>query len=213
MLEAKLIAFEGNECSGKSSAIASLKQWIEEVHGQECVAVKVPGGTPIGQDIRKIIVGEHNTEMSKTVNGLLFAADWCHTLETVVVPALKRGAVVLADRSNVTMYAYQHESEHLDVLMKMGDSIHPVDKVILITTGYSVYSQRIAARDPSLNNARDYITQDTFARYNANYEEYHLRHPEKTVWVNGENTKEDILLAVKYALRDNHVNEPIGGNY
>lgn len=199
MLKPSLIAFEGGECAGKSTVIASLKKWIED-HGQECIIVKVPGETPPGKQIRQIVVGEHHRVMSKTVNALLYCADWVHTLETVVNPAIERGAVVLADRSNVTMYAYQHETPNLKTLMGFADAVRKIDRVIVISTLYATYLERLQGRDVSSNNDRDYIDQETFDQYYHNYQQYREEHPNTTRWVCGEHSPEEILLAVKYAI-------------
>ena len=163
-----LIAFEGTECAGKTTAMAQLKKHIEDTYGVEVVVTRAPGGTPVGTKIREIIVGSDHSEMSKTTNALLFAADYRHTLETLVVPALKRGAVVITDRINLTMRVYQNTAE-AEALAKMNDKIVTPDLIFVMTTPYDVFVKRRDARDASLNNARDYIEKDVHDGYVERY--------------------------------------------
>lgn len=171
-----LIAFEGTECAGKTTAMAQLKKHIEDTYGVEVVVTRAPGGTPVGTKIREIIVGSDHSEMSKTTNALLFAADYRHTLETLVVPALKRGAVVITDRINLTMRVYQNTAE-AEALAKMNDKIVTPDLIFVMTTPYDVFVKRRNARDASLNNARDYIEKDVHDGYVERYVTYADTHP------------------------------------
>lgn len=171
-----LIAFEGTECAGKTTAMAQLKKHIEDTYGVEVVVTRAPGGTPVGAKIREIIVGSDHSEMSKTTNALLFAADYRHTLETLVVPALKRGAVVITDRINLTMRVYQNTAE-AEALAKMNDKIVTPDLIFIMTTPYDVFVKRRDARDASLNNARDYIEKDVHDGYVERYVTYADTHP------------------------------------
>jgi dTMP kinase len=114
--------------------------------------------------------------MSKTTNALLFAADYRHTLETLVVPALKRGAVVITDRINLTMRVYQNTAE-AEALAKMNDKIVTPDLIFIMTTPYDVFVKRRDSRDASLNNARDYIEKDVHDGYVERYVTYADTHP------------------------------------
>lgn len=171
-----LIAFEGTECAGKTTAMAQLKKHIEDTYGVEVVVTRAPGGTPVGSKIREIIVGSDHSEMSKTTNALLFAADYRHTLETLVVPALKRGAVVITDRINLTMRVYQNTAE-AEMLAKMNDKIITPDLIFIMTTPFDVFVARRDARDAALNNARDYIEKDVHDAYVERYMAYADTHP------------------------------------
>ena len=57
-LKPALIAFEGTECAGKTTAIQNVKEWIETTYGQEVVVTRAPGGTPVGMKIRHIVTGD-----------------------------------------------------------------------------------------------------------------------------------------------------------
>lgn len=190
-----LIAFEGTECAGKTTAMAQLKEHIEQTYGVEVVVTRAPGGTPIGTKIREIVVGDANSEMSKTTNALLFAADYRHTLETVVKPALARGAVVITDRINLTMRVYQNTPE-AEALAKMNDKLITPDLIFIMTTPFDVFVKRRDARDASLNNARDYIEKDVHDGYVERYLAYADTHGNTTEVIDCLSEQSEIIAQV-----------------
>lgn len=175
-IKPSLIAFEGTECAGKTTAMAQLKKYIEDTYGLEVVVTRAPGGTPVGAKIREIIVGSDHSEMSKTTNALLFAADYRQTLETVVMPALQRGAMVITDRINLTMRIYQNTPE-AETLAKMNDKIITPNLIFIMTTPFDIFVERRDARDAALNNARDYIEKEVHDAYVERYLTYADLHP------------------------------------
>lgn len=101
---ALFITFEGGDGAGKSTQVALLKQWFE-AQGREVVATREPGGTELGREIRKLLL--HGDYVSPRAEALLYAADRAHHIDTLVRPALSRGAVVLGDRYLDSSVAYQ----------------------------------------------------------------------------------------------------------
>ncbi len=178
-----LIAFEGTECAGKTTAIQNVKTWIEDTYGQEVVLTRAPGGTEVGKQIRQIVTGDKHDEMSPTVNAMLFAADWRHTLETVILPALERGAIVLTDRCNLTCWVYQHQSCEIGKLMDINNKIKGADVTFIMTTPFDTFVARRDARDAALNNARDYIPQEVHDGMVMRYMRYADTHPQNAVAV------------------------------
>lgn len=98
------IAFEGVEGSGKSTIIGTVAEQLRE-SGHEVVEVREPGGTPVAEAIRSVVLGER--DMSDWAEALLFAAQRSDLAEQVIRPALDRGAIVLGDRSVYSSLAYQ----------------------------------------------------------------------------------------------------------
>lgn len=98
------VAFEGGDGAGKSTQAQLLGRWLSE-RDREVVLTREPGGTTVGQTIRDVLLhGEHLTPRAEA---LLFAADRAHHVQTLVRPALERGAVVLTDRYMDSSIAYQ----------------------------------------------------------------------------------------------------------
>jgi dTMP kinase len=100
------IAFEGFEGLGKSTLVRMLAQSLRE-RGAEVVESKEPGGTDIGNAIRAILLDPKSADMVALAEFLLFQASRAQLVQTVIRPALDRGAVVVLDRYTLSSVAYQ----------------------------------------------------------------------------------------------------------
>jgi dTMP kinase len=109
------ITFEGPEGAGKSTQIRHLGEWFRG-EGRECVLTREPGGTGIGEDLRRIL--KHHQGMQPIADPaevLLFAACRAQHVHEVIRPAMARGAVVLCDRFIDSTVAYQGYARGLDL--------------------------------------------------------------------------------------------------
>jgi len=100
-----LIAFEGVEGAGKSTQLDLLRYELER-RGHEVVVTREPGGTPVGERVRAVLL-DPAVELDPRAEALLFAAARAQLVEQVIRPALERGAVVLCDRYLDSSLAYQ----------------------------------------------------------------------------------------------------------
>jgi dTMP kinase len=100
------IAFEGGEGTGKSTQSKLLKEWLE-ARGEKVVLSREPGGTDLGKDLRKILLGHETGAISPRAEALLYAADRAHHVFSVIRPALANGDVVITDRYFDSSIAYQ----------------------------------------------------------------------------------------------------------
>ena len=100
------IAFEGGEGSGKSTQAKLLKGWFEE-EGKSVTLTREPGGSTLGNDLRKILLANETGHISPRAEALLYAADRAHHVYSVIRPALERGDVVITDRYFDSSIAYQ----------------------------------------------------------------------------------------------------------
>lgn len=105
-----LVSFEGGDGVGKSTQIRLLAGWLRE-QGREVVTTREPGGTVLGQRLREVVL--HGEDMGPRAEALLYAADRAHHVDTLVRPALRRGAVVLTDRYLDSSVAYQGDGRAL----------------------------------------------------------------------------------------------------
>lgn len=107
------ITFEGGEGAGKSTQLARLAERLAQL-GQSCVCTREPGGTPLGEEIRALLLRERDDGMDEDAELLLmFAARAAH-LNRVIRPALARGDWVLCDRFTDATYAYQGGGRGID---------------------------------------------------------------------------------------------------
>ena len=99
------IAFEGGEGTGKSTQIALAAAWARE-RGRTVVETREPGGTALGVELRGLVLDPVG-HVTPRAEALLYAADRAHHVDTLIVPALERGEVVLTDRYVDSTLAYQ----------------------------------------------------------------------------------------------------------
>ncbi|MBX9245281.1 dTMP kinase [Actinotalea ferrariae] len=105
-----LISFEGGDGVGKSTQLGLLADRLVAL-GHEVVRTREPGGTPLGVELRNAVL--HGEHVSPRTEALLYATDRAHHVDTVIRPALERGAVVLTDRYLDSSVAYQGNGRDL----------------------------------------------------------------------------------------------------
>ncbi|MEO6204766.1 MAG: dTMP kinase [Mycobacteriales bacterium] len=107
------LALEGGEGAGKSTQGRLLEQWFTG-QGYEVVLTREPGATAIGASIRRVLLDPANDTLAPRSEALLYAADRAQHVTTVILPALRRGAVVITDRYVDSSLAYQGAGRELE---------------------------------------------------------------------------------------------------
>lgn len=105
----RLIVFEGGEASGKSTQAAHLAERLDALLTRE------PGGTPLGLQLRSLLLDANAAEIDVRAEALLMAADRAHHVSEVIAPALAAGRDVVCDRFIGSSLAYQGYGRGLDV--------------------------------------------------------------------------------------------------
>ena len=109
----RFVSLEGGEGAGKTTVLDALRTALRE-HGDEVVSTREPGGTPLAEMIRGLLLDpSHEPPSADTELLLMFAARAQHVRETIL-PALEGGAWVLCDRFTDSSYAYQGGGRGLD---------------------------------------------------------------------------------------------------
>lgn len=100
------ITVEGGEGAGKSTMLAFMRDWLAKA-GRDVVVTREPGGTPLGERVRDILLHARELHMTVETEALLMFAARAEHLERVIRPALDAGKTVLCDRFTDATYAYQ----------------------------------------------------------------------------------------------------------
>lgn len=120
------ITFEGIEGSGKTTQIRLLADRLGKA-GKTVVATREPGGCPIADTIRQILLSPANGALVPRAELLLYAAARAQHVDEIIVPALKEGKLVLCDRFIDATLAYQGHGRHLDLSL--------IDRLNQLATG------------------------------------------------------------------------------
>lgn len=109
----RLISLEGGEGAGKTSAITAIRELLLS-RGHEVVLTREPGGTPLAERIRELLLDPREEPLAPETELLLMFASRSQHVREVVRPALQRGAYVVSDRFTDSSYAYQADGRGLD---------------------------------------------------------------------------------------------------
>ena len=177
------VTFEGLDGSGKSTQIERLRAALA-AEGREVVTAREPGGTPLGERIRELVL--HGEEMTAWAEALLYAAARAELVAEVIAPALERGADVLLDRYLDSSVAYQgvgrglglDEVLELNLLAVRG--LLP-DRTFVLALDAATSRERVGALPDRIERADDAF----HARVAAGYEELAGLFPERIVVLDG----------------------------
>lgn len=104
----QFITIEGLEGAGKSSAVATIQKFLQAMHITNFITTREPGGSVMGDKIRRILTAENKNEYFSPYTELfLFYADRVQHIENIIKPALVNKQWVISDRFELSSYAYQ----------------------------------------------------------------------------------------------------------
>jgi dTMP kinase len=153
-MKGAFITFEGIEGSGKSTQIAMLSNYLTAA-GVRHVLTREPGGTLIGDQVRKILLDPANRALDPAAELLLYAASRAQHLREIIIPALADGTNVLCDRFSDATLAYQGYGRGLDIEM-----IRALDRIVTagmrpdLTLLFDIEAASGIARARGRNNSR-----------------------------------------------------------
>jgi dTMP kinase len=185
------IAFEGGEGTGKSTQSKLLAQWLER-EGETVLLSREPGGTELGKDLRKILLGHETGDISPRAEALLYAADRAHHVYSVIRPALDRGEVVISDRYFDSSAAYQgagrvlNPTEVARISRWATESLYPT-LTILIDLPAEIGLGRLQSRDRLEAESNDF-----HERVRQEYLQIAMMDPERYFVVDGTQSVEQI---------------------
>jgi dTMP kinase len=185
----RFLTIEGGDGAGKSSHIAPMAEHLRS-YGYTVVVSREPGGTPIGEEIRKVIFLD---DMHWRCEALLFAASRSQHVEQLIKPRLKEGCVVISDRFADSSYAYQgtgrgHEAEVLQLEEFVLGGFQP-DYTLFFDVSLETSIKRLAWRSASDTSQDNRLDRELIAfkqRVFDGYQQRLLKHADRIVRIDAE---------------------------
>lgn len=194
------ITIEGGEGAGKSSLIGQLANTMQD-KGYRVVVTREPGGIPIAEKIRTVILDPEHTTMDARTEALLYAASRRQHLVEKVIPALEAGEIVICDRFVDSSLAYQGHARGLGIdevwqinQFAIGGTMP--DLTIYMDVSPEVGLSRIASNPDREINRLDLERQSFHERVREGYHLLLNRFPDRIRRVDAEETPDRVLQAV-----------------
>lgn len=201
MSKGRLISFEGLDGAGKTTQMDLLERWLQS-RGVLYVRTREPGGTPLGVEIRRLLLNRPELAIDPLAEAFLFQADRAQHFARLVIPALGEGKLVITDRCFDASIAYQGYgrgvgAELVEQLSMLATRRHVPDLTILLDLDPSeVYRRTDTSGDRS-------GTREERTRFDAEAEDFHRRvqegfrilaraHPERIKVVDASRSPEEI---------------------
>jgi dTMP kinase len=205
----RFVTFEGIEGSGKTTQIQMLSTHLEE-RGVDHVLTREPGGTTIGDQVRRLVL-DPAVPMVPACELLLYAAARAQHLDQVIRPALADGRMVLCDRFTDATLAYQGYGRGLPI--DMIERLHALealalvpDVTLLFDLDPAVALERARRRDisKSVDETRfEALGLEFHQRVRAGYLELARRHPERIVLIDARGGAAEVQARVRTAVARN----------
>ena len=203
----RFITFEGIEGSGKTTQIQMLSNYFEE-RGIDHLLTREPGGTPIGDQIRRLVLDPRNVAMTPTCELLLYGAARAQHIEQVIRPALEAGRLVLCDRFRDATLAYQGYGR--GIRLHLIDALHGLetlslcpDLTFLFDIEARVALERARTRDRTKSKDETRLEQEDPAfheRVRSGYLEMARQEPGRFVVLDARGTLEEVHRRVMEAV-------------
>ena len=198
------ITLEGPEGSGKTTAVEAAVKELE-ARGYQIIRTREPGGTPIAEQIRNVILDKENTKMDPRTEALLYAASRRQHLVEKVWPALKEGKIVICDRYLDSSLAYQGGARGLgvdnilNVNMFATENTFP-DLTLLFDITPEEGLKRIAANASREVNRLDLEKLEFHHKVRNTFLELAKKYPERYVIIDASKSREEVAKATLDAI-------------
>ena len=196
------ITFEGSEGCGKSTHMARLRDYLTAC-GYECVCTREPGGSPLSEKIRELLLfaKEGNTMNSRTEILLFEAARSQHVSETIL-PALEAGKCVLCDRFFDSTTAYQGAARCIDAdsvswLNKFATNTLDPDITIILDLPVSEGLKRANKRDCNKTDRMGSQSSEFYERVRASFLDLAKQNPHRFTVISAMGTKDETFAKIK----------------
>ncbi|MBU2924395.1 dTMP kinase [Colwellia sp. 1_MG-2023] len=194
-----MVVFDGSNGAGKTTVIQSIEKYLIS-KGVDVLLTREPGGTPIGEKIRDVILDPKTPEMSFMTELMLFGAGRAQHIQEKIIPALSAGKVVISDRFDAATFSFQHYARGIDIdtITKINDlalnGFSP-DMNIILDLDPAEGLKRVQSRGEGLDRLED-EKADFLIRARNGYLKQAEQSPEKFEVVDAAQSKEKVLSDV-----------------
>lgn len=200
----RFISLEGGEGAGKTSAIAAIRALLHS-HGHDVVLTREPGGTPLAERIRELLLGDHEESPAAETELLLMFAARAQHVRQVILPALQRGAYVVSDRFTDSSYAYQAAGRGMDpaFIAELERRVVGIKPGLTVLMDVDVGVGRARAKGRDLWPDRIESEQDDFfERVREGFRQRATAEPERFRVVDAGQSPADVAAAVTAAIAE-----------
>ena len=193
----RFITLEGVDGAGKSTHVSWIASRLRK-RGREVVVTREPGGTPLAERLRTLVLAEPMEPLAETL--LMFAARADH-VKKLVLPALGRGAWVVCDRFTDATLAYQGSGKRIptDLLRSLAQAVHPdltPDQTLVFDCPYEVSRKRLNASGRALDRF-EAEGRAFFDRVRAAYQDLAKAEPGRVRIIDGSMTPDDVKAEIE----------------
>ena len=181
----RFLSLEGGEGAGKSTVLTALRDALQ-ADGVEVVCTREPGGTPLAEGIRGLLLHANDEPVAAHTELLMMFAARAQHVQQVILPALQRGAWVMCDRFTDSSYAYQGAARGMDAHFIAGLERHAVGiepgLTLLLDLDVAHARQRTRGRDLLDGASPDRIEREHdafFERVRAGFLARAMQHPQR----------------------------------
>ena len=201
-MSGKFITVEGGEGAGKTTQLAFMRAYLEQA-GRRVTLTREPGGTPLGEEIRALLLGHRHDGMALATETLLMFAARAEHLERVIRPALATGHWVLCDRFTDATYAYQGggrglPAQRIAILEDWAQGTLRPDLTLVFDLPVEMGLERVGRRGAADRFERE--EKAFFERIRAVYLDRARRHPDRYRIVNADRPVEAVRAEVETIL-------------
>jgi len=194
-----MLVFDGSNGAGKTTVIKGVEKYLT-LKGFDVLLTREPGGTPIGEKIREVILDPTTPEMCYMTELMLFGAGRAQHVQQKIIPALAQGKIVISDRFDAATFSFQHFARgiDLDTIIKINDLAlagFTPDMNIILDLDPNEGLKRVISRGEGLDRLED-EKSDFLAKAREGYLKQAEQSPEKFEIIDAAQSKENVLSDV-----------------
>lgn len=201
----RFFVFEGIECSGKTTQVRDISEKLRTLGHGVCMT-REPGGTEIGEGIRRLLLDpKYRDLMDPITNLLLHNAARQQSVKEIIMPNLEAGNIVLSDRSFISTLAYQCFAEGVDldfakpVCEKVMEGCMP-DKIFLLDIGLEEMKRRLDGRGNAHQDRYDSMDLAFHEKIRNGYFALCEHYPDLIEKIDAEKPKEEVTIELIYKM-------------